>query len=496
MHQGAELRAHRQIRHRRGYVWTECGLGQRNVGDLVVQFDHLGLTGHPAVVRGADQTRIRRPSPRGVDAAVKVPRVQIRTCPVRRQRMHRPRDGLLDDQTARRLPLTEAGHRVVVGDLLRRAPIRHLGLTRPAPTQQPGQPAVRFVVRRCPPRDDLRLRPRHRHVHQAAVVAGILSTAQHRDGVEVRAVAAADVQAPLIPVMEQHQLSALHIAVERERQIHHRELQTLGHPHRHDLHRGRVVIQPPRAFGCAAPLLTLLTQPVPQSGKAEVLAVGRLLQQLGHVRQVGHLPLTALPRQHPVAHPAPLRGLEDRGDAALAGMARPLPQRLGDLVRKLVTARCEILGRLAEEHCRRGRAHHARTVRLVERLQQAQPVRGGVGVEDVGVAGVHRRDARLAQRPVTRAGILVALHDHRDITCLQRPAVERGAVGQQASDVGGEVTRDVRAQVVDSDGSSSAAAHLVPMHHPQPERLVARSALQTRAAVVRRDVVDDDPLVS
>ena len=110
-----------------------------------------------------------------------------------------------------------------------------------------------------------------------------------------------------------------------------------------------------------------------------MLAVRGLLQQLRHVRQVGHLPLAALPRQHPVAHPAQLRGLEDRRDAALAGVIGPLPQRLGDAVGQRVTAVDEVFGGLAEEHRRRGGPHHAGAVRLVERLQQAQPVLGGLG---------------------------------------------------------------------------------------------------------------------
>ena len=177
-------------------------------------------------------------------------------------------------------------------------------------------------------------------------------------------------------------------------------------------------------------------------------------------------------------------------------MTRPLPQRLRDVVGQLVAALDEIVGRLAEEHRRRGGAHHAGTVRLVERLQQAQPVLGGVGVEDVGVAGVHRGDVCLAQRAVTRARVLVALDDHRDIACLQRPAVEGGAVGQQASDVGRQVQRDVRAQVIDRDRSSSAAAELVTVHYPQPERVVTRCAIEPRTVVLRLDLVNDDPFVS
>ncbi len=61
------------------------------------------------------------------------------------------------------------------------------------------------------------LRARHRHVHQPAVIAGVLFSAQTRHRVEVGAVHAADVQTTLVAVVEQHQVAVLHIAVERER---------------------------------------------------------------------------------------------------------------------------------------------------------------------------------------------------------------------------------------------------------------------------------------
>ena len=93
--------------------------------------------------------------------------------------------------------------------------------------------------------------------------------------------------------------------------------------------------------------------------------------------------------------PLQLRGLEDRRDAALAGMAGPLPQRLGDRGRSARRRRRQASSAVSPKNIV---AAAARTmpgaVRLVERLQQAQPVLGGVGAEDVGVAGVHRGDAR------------------------------------------------------------------------------------------------------
>ena len=105
------------------------------------------------------------------------------------------------------------------------------------------------------------------------------------------------------------------------------------------------------------------------------------------------------PRQHPLAHAGQLRGLEHRRDPAFPGVVGPLPERLGDSSVKRVA----LVPRGLRRSCRRTswwpRPAPARTaVRLVERLQQAQPVVGGVGAEDVGVAGVYRGDPRCGQR--------------------------------------------------------------------------------------------------
>ncbi len=246
-------------------------------------------------------------------------------------------------------------------------------------------------------------------------------------------------QAPRVSLVEQHELRVLDVAIERERQIHDRKLQALRDEHRHHLDGRRVVVQPAGVFGRAAPLVALRAQPIAQRGQAEVFPVRGLLQQLSHVRQVRHEPLAALPRQHAVAHARDLRGLEDRGDTTVAGVTGPLPQRFRDPVRQRVTARGQRLRRHAEEHRRRGGPHHPGTVRLVERLQQAQPVLGGVRPEDVGVAGVDRRDACFNQRVVTGAGVHVLLDDHRDVPRPDRLAIERGAACQQVADVGGHV---------------------------------------------------------
>ena len=64
-------------------------------------------------------------------------------------------------------------------------------------------------------------------------------------------------------------------------------------------------------------------------------------------------------------------------------------------------------------------------------------------------------NAGIGQRAVTRAGVLVVLDDHRDVASLERLTVERRAVGQQGTDVGGEVGADVLSEVIDGDVLSS-----------------------------------------
>ncbi len=177
-------------------------------------------------------------------------------------------------------------------------------------------------------------------------------------------------QAARAPVVKQHQFAFLNVAVESEWQVHHRILQTLAHPHRHDLDGRGVAIDPAVAFGSATAILALAAQPVSQRRKGIALPVGDLLQQLRHVGQVGHVPLALLPRQHAVAHTAQLRGFEDGGHPPLAGVVRPLPQGLCDAIGERIAAAGKIVGGLAEEHRRGGGAHDPGAMRLVERLQQ------------------------------------------------------------------------------------------------------------------------------
>ena len=314
----------------------------------------------------------------------------------------------------------------------------------------------------------------------------------------VGALLAADVQTAGVAagIVKQHDVTGLDVAVERERQIHHRVLQALAHPHRHDLHRRRIAVQAPVAFGCAASLFALGSQPVTQGGQAEVLAVRGVVQHLRQVRHVGHMAFAVEPRQHPRSHAPELRGLEDGRDATFAGVIGPLTQGVGDPIGQRVTLGGKGFGGLAEEHGRRRRPHQPGAVRLIECLQQAQPVVGRRRAEDVGVAGVHRGDARGGQRVEAHAAVSVRLDDHRDVTRPQRPVAEGRAAREQRGDVGGQIRADVGAQPVHRDDAIGLGAQRISRHHPQPERLVVWGALEPVLLMVGRHLPHDDPGVT
>ena len=172
---------------------------------------------------------------------------------------------------------------------------------------------------------------------------------------------AADVEAAgAVGLVVEHGLAHPDVPVEREGQVDERVLQPLAHPHRHDLDRGGVAVEPAVALGGAGPLLALVAQPLQQRRQPEAVAVGDLVEQLGEVLDVGEVPLAAAPGQHPLGHAGDVRRLEHRGDPARAGVVGPAPQRLGDPVGEVVAGRSRQLGRgAAEEHRGGGGADQA-----------------------------------------------------------------------------------------------------------------------------------------
>ena len=203
-----------------------------------------------------------------------------------------------------------------------------------------------------------------------------------------------------------------------------------------------------------------------------------------------------MPAQHPLRHAAQLCRLQHRRDTHFTGMVGPLPEGVGDTVGQRIPVGGKLFGGVPEEHRRRGRANHPGPVRLVERLQQGQPVVAGVGGEDVRVTGVDRRDAGVGQRLKAGPGVFVLLHDHRDVTGFDPGAVEGGVAGQQRADVGGEVARDEVAKLPDRDDLGSGAVELLPGHHPKPERIVMRGADEPGPGMVGFDFVHDDAPVT
>ena len=400
---------------------------------------------------------------------------------------HRPPGGL---------PLAESRQRLLVGDGLGGALVGDLRIARPAIAHQPRQPAIGLIARGRPPRHHLGLGPGQGDVHQAAVVTRGLAATKCRGLGVLGAAATADVQAPDSVVVEQDVVALLHIAVEREGEVDDRELQALAAVHGHHLHRCGVAVEPAVVLGLAALLLATVAQPVTQRREAEVLAVRRLLKQLCQVGHVGHVPLAAAPGQCPIGHAAQPGRLVHRRHPAVAGVVGPLPDGVRDAVGQRITLIRKLFGGMAEEHRGGDGAHQSGAVRLVERLQQGQPVVAGIGGEDVGIPRVDGRYSRLDQSVEAGAGILALLDDHGDVPGPDPFAGEGGRAGQQSGDVGGQVPADERTQVVDADQLVALAAEGFPWHHAQPERVVAGCAGQSTARVMGLDVVHDDARVA
>ena len=162
----------------------------------------------------------------------------------------------------------------------------------------------------------------------------------------------------------------------------------------------------------------------------------------------------------------------------------PRAQGVGDLVGDVVAAGVELGGGVAEEAGERGRAHPGAAVRLLQRLEERQPLDRGRRREDTATAGDHGRDTDLEQRLADGGQVGVAIADHRDVARPDRLAVEGGARGEQAAYVEGEILRDVRAHLSDRERRVAAPVEGVAPHHPHPERRCGRRADEPALLVV------------
>ena len=223
-----------------------------------------------------------------------------------------------------------------------------------------------------------------------------------------------------------------------------------------------------RTRSCEA-VLALGPQPLQQPGQPERLAPRGLVQRLGDVPQVGQQPLAADRAEHAGGQPALLGRLEQRGDPAAAQQQRPAAQPVGELVGELLAAGVELAQGAAEERRERGRPHPPGPVRLLERLEQAQPLVTGRRRQQLRAAADHGRDAALGERRADQLGLRPLADEDRDVAGRDRLAVPRRVGGEQGGDVGGAVGGDVPAGVVGPD-QSTRQREAAPRDLPQPER--------------------------
>ncbi len=155
----------------------------------------------------------------------------------------------------------------------------------------------------------------------------------------------------------------------------------------------------------------------------------------------------------------------------------------------------ELGGGVAEEAGQRGGAHPGAAVRLLERLQEREPLDGGGGGEHAAAAGDDRGHADLAQRLAHGGEVGVAVADHRDVAGPDRLAAPGRPRGEEPAYVERQVARDVRSHLADRERAAAAAPEGLAPHDAQPERVGHRGALQARGGVMGGDVVHDDAVV-
>ena len=267
---------------------------------------------------------------------------------------------------------------------------------------------------------------------------------------------------------------------------------------RDDLHGGGVAVEPAGALAGGDPRRSSRSHSS-SAGQPEALAAAGLVQRLGDVAQVGQQPLAADRAEHPGGQPALLGRLEQGGHPAPAQQQRPAPQRSATSSVSSSPPASSSARVSPEERRERGGAHPAGPVRLLERLEQGQPLVAGRRGQQLGrrrrrPPGCRARRARAGPAPPARA----LADEDRDVARPRSVAVPGRVGGEQGGDVGGAVGGDVLAGVV---GRGSVAAW--PSRKPvarapagpgtAPACGAPTSRLPAWAAV---DVAHDDPRVT
>ena len=372
---------------------------------------------------------VRRPSPGDVDLAAEHANVERRHRPDRRVVADRSVNRRLGGGAASIAPAGEQLDDVIVGR--DRRGLGNDAVLRGA-HQQPVQRGGDRVLRRCPPAHDLGLRAGDRDVQQAQPLTGLLVRPAAAVVGPVGA-AAADVDAaPAVVVVEQRPGGLGDESVGDRREVDHGVLQPLAGVDRDQLHCLRVGVEPSGALDAAAraALGHLLAQPAQQGDHAQVVALGHLVQRLADVAQVGEPALPAHLGQDPPRQAAGRGGLEDGRDPAGAEHLDPRAQPVCDLVREVVAAAVELGGGVPEEAGQRRRPDPGAAMRLLESLEQRQPLHRRRGGEHAAATGDHGWHPHFGQGAAGSGQVGVAIADDRDIGRRDRPTLEGGTRSQ------------------------------------------------------------------
>ena len=154
--------------------------------------------------------------------------------------------------------------------------------------------------------------------------------------------------------------------------MHDGVLQALALVDRRDLDGGGIAVEATNALGGG--VRALGPQPLQQTGQTEGLPPRGLVQRLGEMTQVGQLALTPDPAEHACGEPALLGGLEQRGHATAAQEQGPATQPVGQLVGELLAAGVQLAQGAAEERREGGGPDPSGPLRLLQGLEEAQPL--------------------------------------------------------------------------------------------------------------------------
>ena len=177
-------------------------------------------------------------------------------------------------------------------------------------------------------------------------------------------------------------------------------------------------------------------QPGDQRGRAHLLGLGRGVQELADVAQVGQPALARRVREH-----APGQALDERDrlgqrrHALLAQHARPVVQPLVHVLPRVVVGRGDLLGRPAEERRERGGVRAARVGRALDGRQQPHPVARRERAEDAARAVDDGGHADRVELVADERRVAVGAHEHGDVARADLHARVPGAVLVAALDL-------------------------------------------------------------